>query len=127
MPLPQGGRAILLIGLLCLLCPYRIYANTLLYSQKFYKLKRESEKMLGDTDASTTTPKSAKAGAKKGAGSESAGTKRKKNTATNDEETPTKRSKKSAAQLKAEVKAEEEAEESVKAEELSDAEDELSK
>ncbi|EXJ93700.1 hypothetical protein A1O1_02092 [Capronia coronata CBS 617.96] len=75
-------------------------------SQKFYKLKKEADKLLTDNDtpAPDTPAKSTKSSNKKATGSES---KRKRNAA-QDEETPTKRSKKTAVQ-RIEVKEESEA------------------
>ncbi|EXJ91514.1 hypothetical protein A1O3_00062 [Capronia epimyces CBS 606.96] len=88
-------------------------------SQKFYKLKRESEKLLGDND--TSTPKTSKGSARKASGSESTATKRKKPQSHDEEDTPTKKIKKTAAPKFA-VKEEEAPEEKVQ---VSDDEDEL--
>ncbi len=88
-------------------------ANTM-YSQKFYKLKRESEKRLGTGGAANgtdpKTPTKAKANAKTTPGTGKSGGKRKKpsdstDDATTDAPTPTKKTK---AAVKAEPEPEEE-------------------
>jgi hypothetical protein len=98
---------------------YRQRAD-IIYSQKFYKLKKESEKLLGaggasnGTEAKTPTKNKANAATP---GTSKSGGKRKKAADTNDDEASTP-SKKSKAAGKAEV--EEEDNEKVKLESTGD-------
>ncbi|KAL2423896.1 hypothetical protein ABEF95_009517 [Exophiala dermatitidis] len=84
--------------------------------QKFYKLKKESEKLLGENDTSTA-PKTPKTSARKTNGS--TGTKRKRR-APEEAETPTKLAKKEGTPSKSGVKQELDDDVKVKPEHVSD-------
>ncbi|EHY54881.1 hypothetical protein HRR83_005859 [Exophiala dermatitidis] len=86
-------------------------------SQKFYKLKKESEKLLGENDTNTA-PKTPKTSARK-TNPSSTGTKRKRR-APEEAETPTKLAKKEETPSKSSVKQELDDDVKVKPEHVSD-------